>query len=211
MITLIADEYIKQVIVTYQDDKRKGTSLSSERMDDKGETMYWYILFVRANREKQTERFLSKTLGINKYMPFIPMSEIIYKKSGVIKKERKPLFPNYVFIETEVCEQEFITKISKLIGISRDIIRVLRYSYNEIALRETEKKMLLSLCNEDHCIESSSGFIAGERIQITEGPLKGRESIIKKINRHKREAWIEMEFMGNKRVVILPLEIVSKS
>lgn len=70
--------------------------------------------------------------------------------------------------------------------------------------------MLLSLCNDDHCIESSSGIIEGDRIHIIEGPISGRESIVKKVNRHKRQAWIEIEFLGSMRLISVALEVVEK-
>ena len=68
--------------------------------------------------------------------------------------------------------------------------------------------MLLSLCNDSHCIESSSGIIEGDKIHVTDGPLKGYESIIKRVNRHKRQAVIEIEFIGDRRQVSVPLEVV---
>ena len=48
--------------------------------------------------------------------------------------------------------------------------------------------MLLSLCNDSHCIKSSIGIIEGDKIHITDGPLVRWESI-KKVDRHKRKAW----------------------
>lgn len=70
--------------------------------------------------------------------------------------------------------------------------------------------MLLGLCNDDHCIESSSGIKEGSKIIITDGPLKGFESAIKKVNRHKRQALIELEFMGSMRMVSVALEVLEK-
>jgi transcriptional antiterminator NusG len=52
--------------------------------------------------------------------------------------------------------------------------------------------------------------MVGDKIHITDGPLKGRESIVRKVNRHKRLAWIEIKFMGEARLVSVALEIVDK-
>lgn len=120
------------------------------------------------------------------------------------------MFPGYVFIESEVTSQEFIKEMNTLINTSCDIICILRYTDTEIAMRESEKIMLLSLCNNIHCIESSNGIIEGDNIKIIDGPLKGWESMIKKVNRHKRQAWIEIEFMGDIRLVSVALEIVER-
>lgn len=63
-------------------------------------------------------------------------------------------------------------------------------------LTEDEKNFLLGFCDDGYIAEESKGFIIGDKIFITSGPLKGRESIIKKIDRHKRRAEIEMTFLG---------------
>ncbi|OQA17016.1 MAG: hypothetical protein BWY64_02301 [bacterium ADurb.Bin363] len=172
--------------------------------------MYWYVLFVRTGREHRVEHLLKETLDNNVFMPFVPLLEVVFKKAGVVKKEVKPLFPSYVFIESELLCQQFIKRISTFIHLSSDIIRVLSYCDTEIAMRECEKQMILSLCNNDYCIESSVGIIEGSKIHIIEGPLKGLESVVKKVNRHKRQALIELEFMGDIRVVNVGLDIVEK-
>lgn len=172
--------------------------------------MNWYVLFVRAGKEQSVEHLLKTWLNSYGFLPFIPMNERIFKNSGIIKKELKPLFPGYVFIESELSSPDFIRIINPLIHSSNNIIRLLRYSDSEFSVREAEKNMLLKLYNDDYCIESSSGIMVGDRIIVTDGPLIGCESKIKKLNRHKREAWIEIEFMGDKRLVNVSLQVVER-
>lgn len=176
-----------------------------------GQNANWYILFTRTGQEEKVEHLLKKQLDNNLFSPFIPMLQTIFKCSGQVKKELKPLFPSYVFIESEVPSMEIIDRTSNIISNSKDIIRFLRYDNpNDIALREHEKNALLRLCNNDRHIESSSGIIVGTRIYIKEGPLMGMESIIKKIDRHKRKAIIELDFFGEIRQIIVSLDIVEK-
>ncbi len=172
--------------------------------------MYWYVLFVQTGREHKVESFLKEQLDLEIFFPFVPMQEILFKKAGMIKKELKPLFPGYVFIETRIPDKEFLKAVSIPVYASHDIISILKYSENEISMKESEKKLLLRLCNDYFCIESSRGIIEGDRIYITEGPLRGLESTIKKVNRHTRQTLIELEILGGKRFVSVPLEIVDK-
>ena len=174
--------------------------------------MYWYVLFTKTGREKKVEQFLKKSLDKDLYVPFIPVQETLFKISGQVKKEIKPLFPSYVFIESEISGLEFVKRTSSLFFTSNDIIMLLKYdnTMNEIAMREEEKNLLSSLYNDHYCIEASSGIIVGNTVYINEGPLKGRESLVKKIDRHKRNAIIEMYFMSSIRQLSVPLEIVSK-
>lgn len=172
--------------------------------------MYWYVLFVQTGKEKKIEEILTKQLSAKNGIPFIPKEEILFKKSGIIKKEMRILFPGYVFVESELQEQEFLRLVSSFIYSINEFVCILKYSDTEIAMKESERKMLLSLCNNDHCIELSYGVFEGDRVHILDGPLKGQESIIKKINRHKRQAWIEIEIMGDVRFVNVALEVIEK-
>ncbi len=173
--------------------------------------MYWYILFVRTGRELRVEKFLRERLDTDVFVSFVPLHEYLFMSKGTIKRELKPLFPGYVFIESELSCKEFIKRTAPIIYFSNDIVCILKYSDTEYALRESEKQMLLVLCNDERCIQSSIGFVEGDEIFITHGPLRGLESKIKRINRHKRQAWIEVEIMGDTRLVCVALEIVKKS
>lgn len=120
----------------------------------------------------------------------------------------KPLLPSYAFIESKVSEKMFMGKMSVLLHSSSDILRLLRYSESEIAMKESEKQMLLSLCNENYYIETSSVVIEGDKVKIIHGLLKGLESIVRKVDRHKRLAWIDLEFIGEVRLICVLLEII---
>ena len=49
-----------------------------------------------------------------------------------------------------------------------------------------------------------------DKVIITEGPLKGMEGMIKKIDRHRRTAAIEIEMFDRKVLMNVGLEIVEK-
>ena len=66
------------------------------------------------------------------------------------------------------------------------------------------------LFGADFCVVGSIGFIEGNTIRITSGALVGLEGRIRKVNRHKREAIVEMEMMGAVRDVAVMLEVVEK-
>lgn len=173
--------------------------------------VYWYILFTKTGSELKVDKLLKKGLDSNNFYPFIPTLETLFKSSGLIKKEIKVMFPGYVFIESELSSLEFIQETRKIINFSNDIIRILKYGdTGDINVRDHERSTLLNLCNDDFCIETSKGIIIGDKIYIKEGPLVGNECIIKKINRHKKTATIELVFMGDIRQFNISLEIVEK-
>jgi transcriptional antiterminator NusG len=92
------------------------------------------------------------------------------------------------------------------------VYSLLHYGDNkkDVAVREEERSYWERLFDADFCVVGSVGFIEGDTIQITSGSLIGLEGQIKKINRHKREAIVEMEIVGARREVTLMLEIIEK-
>jgi transcriptional antiterminator NusG len=172
----------------------------------------WIILFVRTGLEEKIVRELREKLNDNKYLPFLPTVETPRRSKGVIHKERKLLFPGYVFVQTEIEADSIAERLKSALKstISRkDIYTVLHYGDNEkdVAMREQERLFWERLFDSEFCITGSFGFIVGDVIQIKSGALVGMESRIKRINRHKREAVVEMEVMGAVRVVRVMLEV----
>jgi len=171
----------------------------------------WFVMFVKTGRELKVEKQIKEKFDIDMFYPFTPMLETLYKTAGKVRKETKPMFPGYVFVESDISSHDFIQYTRSMISTSNDIIRLLKYGdENEIAMRDEERSTFLSFFNDDHCFESSSGIIVGDRVIIKSGPLKGWENKVRKIDRHKRIVWIEMDFMGDNRLVSVALEIVEK-
>ena len=162
-------------------------------------------------------RSLKEKLNVGEYQPFLPVKEMPRRNRGVIRKERKLLFPGYVFIQTEIETGLIAEKLkSALTDVTEKwyegIYSILHYGDNkkDVAVREKERLYWECLFDVDFCIKGSVGVIEGDTIRVTSGPLAGMESRIKRINRHKREAVVEMDVMGAVREVKLMLEVVAK-
>ena len=183
------------------------------------EPYWWYVLFVRTNTEKRVVSDIADFAKVNKLSneieAFVPESEVYYrnKKCRDIGKQykKRPLFPGYVFIETDMDSQSFIKNFVRYIHSSADVIKLLRYGENgDIALTEDERKRFEYLFKGKRCVEHSQGYIEGDKVVITMGPLKGNEGSITYINRHNRYAIIDSEMFCKKISVNVALEIVSK-
>ena len=175
----------------------------------------WVILHVRTGSEEKVLQVLKEKLKANEYLPFLPTRETPRRCKGIINKERKILFSGYIFIKTEI-EANLIAGKLKLAFLdtaeNKYIYSILHYGNNkkDVVIREKERLYLERLLNSHFCVTGSVGFIEGDLVQITSGALVGMESRIKKINRHKREAVVEMEMLGATREVRLMLEIIEK-
>jgi transcriptional antiterminator NusG len=172
----------------------------------------WFIFFVHTGEEQKACEYLNKLFCNDESVAFVPQVELVYKKSGSVRKLLKPMFPGYVFADSILGERHFADLAYKYVRFSSCIFYLLGDgNLNYVMLSEDEKNFLLEFCNDDYIIEDSEGFIVGDKVFVKSGSLRGKESIIKKINRHTRRAEIELMLLGDLRRVRVGLEIISKS
>lgn len=171
----------------------------------------YYVLFVKAGREEYVKTFLDKRLDSGKHFPFIPTKIDLFVRRGVTNKQKQVCFPGYVFIKSSYDAMDFILETSSLIKQIKDSYHFLYYgNKSEIMMSKEEQLYLRKLLGIDYCIQDSIGLIKGDKVIITSGPLMGLESSIKKINRHTREAFLEINIMGYTRQIAVALEIAEK-
>lgn len=77
-------------------------------------------------------------------------------------------------------------------------------------LSQEEVELLLKLGKEEQLVAMSTGIIENDQVRILTGPLQGMEGYIRKINRHKRKAWVSIEMFGRSVDMEVGLEIISK-
>lgn len=165
-----------------------------------------YVVQVRSGTEESIKIQCSKKIPPEiMERCYIPYYEKKRRYGGAWHIEQRMLFPGYVFIISDALEELFIDLksiigLTKLIGTGKDII----------PLTEQEVLLLERLVNNDGLVELSHGIIQGGKTIITEGPLKGLEGYIRRIDRHKRVAWITIEMMGRIVETQVGLEILEK-
>lgn len=182
------------------------------------ETSWWYVLFVKSNTENRviadiTRAFVARDTNYQLEAFFFKTEKYYRSKKAKMlaqKYSKRPLFPGYVFLETNMPANDFLGEFSNYIRDAADIIKILKSGEDNIALPIEERRKLEFLYRGKRCLEHSVGYIIGDNVVITAGPLIGREGLIKHINRHNRDALIEIDMFGRKLSVKVALEIVSK-
>ena len=168
----------------------------------------WYVIQVRSKAEEKIRR--SCEMLISKEILkecFIPKNKRMKKIKGNWIEIEEILFKGYVFaISDDVnrlyAELKNIPDLTKVVGRKEKII---------YPISDEEATFLKEFAKENHKIDMSYGFIVNDKIIIESGPLKGREGLIKKIDRHKRKAIIEMKFLNQTISASVGLEIIRKS
>lgn len=166
----------------------------------------WYVIQVKAGTEESIRRQCESILD-KKIMErcFIPCYEEKKKYQGSWHIRRKPLFPGYVLMVSGRLEQLFeglkkVSGLTKLIGTGKEIV----------PLKEEEVCLLKKLGADKKPVGISVGIMENGNVVVTEGPLEGMEGCIRKIDRHKRKARLEVEMFGRRMELEVGLEIVMK-
>lgn len=138
---------------------------------------------------------------------FVPKREVAHRKSGQWHRILEKLFPGYVFVQTSAPEQ-----VREVLGRVPAFTRMLTSAGDTcLPLAADEVAWINAITNVDtHVMEMSKGVIEGDRVMVTQGPLKGHEALIARIDRHKRLAWVDMDMFGRNKTIRVGLEIVSK-
>lgn len=166
----------------------------------------WYVIQVLTGREEWICGNIKQMLDPLLYEHcFVPLREKAYKKEGKYINITKPLFPGYLFLITDHIDQ-----VNAGLWKVAQFTRVLGTGNSFVPLEEEDVKVFRSLTDKAFNVSLSKGFIVGNEITITEGPLQGQEGRIRKIDRHKRIAIIEVSFLGKGTKVRVPLEIIEK-
>ena len=159
----------------------------------------WYVLQVRTGTEENIRTQCRNNIPEAVLTRcFIPYYEEKRRIRGTWTVVRKVLFPGYVFAVTDRPDDLGLTK---LLGTGQEIV----------PLTEEEKNFLEELGGREQIVAMSEGIIEGDQVIVTKGPLKGKEGMIRKIDRHKRKVWLEVKMFGKMQRVEAGLEIVVKN
>ena len=152
--------------------------------------MNCYVLYCLATKVEQLCDIFN---GINDIHAYIPKIEehVRYQEEYIVK----PLFPNYLFIETNKGQSEFDVFLESIRKEKKGIIRELKKD-SVSALRDEEKELLNMLLNNEYVLKMSEGYIGdnGKAI-ITKGPLKAFEDNIVNLNKRNRLAYLDIKFL----------------
>ena len=163
----------------------------------------WYVIWATTGKEELTRKAIERNIAGELYSRIaIPQMVKYERKGGVDRKVVKRLFPSYIFVETDRIE-EFAYMLVHMPGFSV----VLRNEGYE-TLHEKEERLLVSLIKDGDIIDISTGFIKNGKVRIMTGALSGMEGMIKKVNKRKRLATIEVVMFNRKTSVNLGLEVL---
>jgi hypothetical protein len=169
-----------------------------------GGIIIWYLLPCQEQEEQKILDSCRKCFSHAALKDaFVLTYDRMRRYQGAWHVEKKLLFPANVLLESEN-EDVLKDELNQHRGSIGHGLTILKMSVDE-------EHFLKELCGQEKNLEMSRGVIRNGVTMVTEGPLKGAETRICKIDRHKRMAKIAVPKGRNIRFIPAGLEIMEKS
>lgn len=166
-----------------------------------------YVVQVAGRREAHARDLIMRVMGELVSDCFVPRREVFRRVHGEWVRTTERLFPGYLFVVAEDIAKAMeglarVPAFTRLLGKSDETI---------IPLSPDEVAWLAALMEPlEKVVELSVGVIEGDKVVVLDGPLKGHEALISKIDRHKRCAYLDMRMFGRTKTIKVGLEVVRK-
>lgn len=166
--------------------------------------MSWFAMYVETGHEDEVCRLIDRIIVYSyfniPYRLLVPKRRIYEKKSGIRNEVTKCLFPGYILVETDRIE-EFYYQVKNI----PHIFKFLRMDNIFLEIHIDEIDRILHMINEKGLIEISNALYINDQIEILDGPLKGYEGIIRKLDKRKGRA--KVEFLIHQKPIYIDLGI----
>lgn len=163
----------------------------------------WYVIWTSTGSEEKLAKKVAELTCQNRC--FVPRRIVQIRRKGDWFYTEKSMFPGYLFVDTDDVE-ELSLELRKIEGFST--ILTVDKTYCPMTGKDAEQ--VEELYGNHGIFDISKGIIEGDRIIVTSGPLMGQEGLIRKIDRHKRIAYLEFDMFDQTVKGCVGLEIVEK-
>lgn len=167
----------------------------------------WYVVQTMAGREFAVCRLIESLVESDVLEEcFVPQYEVQKQFRGEWRTCAATLFPGYLIVVTERID-ELEARLRRVPAFTR----VLGNDGGFVPLERDEVAWIDAFTEKGHrTVGVSEGIIDGDRIVVLRGPLRGHEGWIRKINRRKRTAYLEIDMFGRTIHTKIGLGIVRK-
>ncbi|XKK27598.1 antiterminator LoaP [Bacillus sp. CB62A.1] len=168
----------------------------------------WYALSVRSGYEDLVKSIILRNLKEPLVNVLVPKKTVPEKRKGNFEWVTRKLFPGYILINTEM-DAKLYYKL-KEIPNCYNFLNKFQDDNNIYFLEIPDQEItpIVQLLNEKGTIECSKAYLEDSTVKIKSGPLRGREGIIKKIDKRKKRAKLLLNFLGDTKMIDVGLTLI---
>jgi transcriptional antiterminator NusG len=139
-----------------------------DHVTDSGGAMHWYAVYTKPRHERRVNVHLSRE-GIT---TFLPEMERLSRRKDRKKRVLYPIFPGYLFINTEL-SVDIRLKVIKTSGV----VRILGCNGTPTAIPESQIEAIQKIVDMGKGIFPHPYLKKGQIVRVIGGPLNGIEGI----------------------------------
>ena len=171
----------------------------------------WYVVLTKAKQEERAEEHL-RAQGGEVFLPKIQIEKI---RKGKRVEVVEPLFPGYLFVNIQGCEQ-----LVGSIRSTRGVRQILRFGIKPIEIQQGLIDDLKARCNSQFegqvegqatsLNDKQTIFNPGQKIEVTSGPFKAYQAIFKQFDGEAR-AIILLNVLNQQQELLVELQQLQTS
>ena len=166
----------------------------------------FYVIQVKTRGESKYLELaspLAEDIGLK---IFWPRRSLRIRKNGKWHDTLASIFPGYLFLQIDEVDTELYWELKKIPGF----IRFLKDNHNITPLPDREAEIISRLIRFGEVIEKSIiTFKENNKIHVIDGPLKGLEGIIIKVDKRKGRAKIKLDLYKESYLVDFGFQSIS--
>ncbi len=143
-------------------------------------------MHVTPGHERAMARRVARISGDALNDCFSLQTEFRVRRHGSWTRELLPTFPSYLILD--VADPELL---ERRLGLLTSHARIPQVGGRMASLSQEDASLLTALGGVDHVIRFSEGRLDRGRLSVQRGALVGREGLVRRVDRHKRCAWLE--------------------
>ena len=144
-------------------------------MEINDKTKNWIAIYTKSRHEKT----VAKKLEMKNFEVYLPILRERRKWSDRKKWIEYPLFKSYLFIRTQLKNSIFILK-------TPGIIRIVKFGDKIAIVNDNHINAIKLMISGGYKPKSTDYFIKGDPVQVIDGPLKGIEGEVIRVDDRDR-------------------------
>jgi transcriptional antiterminator NusG len=171
--------------------------------------MKYYAVQVKTRGEDKFIKLFGAVHPEKKIEIYFPKRELKERRGEETVRRTLSVFPGYLFIEID--ETDSILQHQWAFRRTDGFIRFLRSNQNIIPLEGKDLEIVLHFIKTPGAVAGISKIYFNEhdKIVVMEGPLKGMEGQIIKVDKRKGRAKIKLDLYGDAYLVDLAFEVIN--
>lgn len=131
---------------------------------------HWYALYTRSH----CEQLVWDQLGAKGFHLFLPRIDVWSQRAGKRHLISVPMFPGYLFLRHAIDKASYINVCK-----ARGLVRILGERWDRLSvIPDAEIEAIQTVLNTSLPVMPHPYLREGQRVRITQGPLRGIEGIL---------------------------------